>query len=61
VPPNPGLQPTNALQAQHFRVEHGAGQWWFPSTRWASPSDHDFTILDAPWLAEHTHWSYRAL
>jgi hypothetical protein len=27
--------------------------------RWASPSDHDFTLLDAPWLAEYTRWTYR--
>ena len=29
--------------------------------RWASPSDHDFTILDAPWLAEYTRWTYRGM
>jgi hypothetical protein len=29
--------------------------------RWASPSDHDFTLLDAPWLTEYTRWSYRTL
>jgi hypothetical protein len=29
--------------------------------RWASATDHDFTLLDAPWLAEYTKWSYRAL
>jgi hypothetical protein len=29
--------------------------------RWASDSEHDFTFLDAPWLAEYTKWTYRGL
>jgi hypothetical protein len=29
--------------------------------RWASPTDHDFALLEAPWLAEYTTWTYRAM
>jgi len=33
----------------------------FGILRWASPVDHDFALVDEPWLAEYTRWTYRAL
>jgi hypothetical protein len=27
----------------------------------ASASDHEFSFLDVPWLAEYPKWSYRGL
>jgi hypothetical protein len=59
----PGPKGTDSyeLHAVGFANRAQLNRGCFGILRWASPVDHDFTLVDEPWLAEYTRWTYRAL